>query len=565
MTLSGADRMRLPATRSRRSSNGLRALSFLLISLVLLLAAATVRAAEPEENADDVASSTLTYLNRPIITFLARVGPLEPEQRAKLALRRLQGLEDQQLSQEIQLQSITVDGEPGIVLTLGGRLLFGVAKGDLDPEQAPTLEAAALEAKNNLAAAFQARIEQARPGILLRAIAATIGSGVLLVALIWLSWQLRLRIHDWTSSLIARSIERATHAGVDWRRYGYAFTARVVQLLVIFTILTLIYLWVTFALSQFPVTYPLGSQMGGVVFGLLGQLGAGIIAAVPGVLTVAVIVVLAQAVSLTIGNIIEAVEKGHLRVPLIEAETASATRKIMRLLIWGTALAVAYPYIPGSDSLAFQGLSVLFGLMVSLGSTGVVSQMMSGTVLAYSRSLRPGDYVQIDTHEGTVTEVGAISTKLVTPGNAEVTIPNSVLVENTVINYSQRMKAGAALLSTRITIGYDTPWRQVHAMLLMAAGRVQQIRSDPAPYVFQRALTDFYVEYELYAALTQPRERIAALSALHGAIQDVFNEYGVQIMSPQFYEQPPQPLIVPKERWYAAPATGPLEPGKTAP
>lgn len=534
-----------------------RHLAFAALCVVMLgqiLVAAPAIAQEAPTEVAPPPPVTLTFLNREIITFRDSVGPLTPQRRAALSHRRLSEIDDALLENEIELEQITLGNRTGLVLTLDGRLLFGISPGDIDPELPTTVEELALDAREKLKEAFSARLEQRRPQVLARAIGFSIGAAILCVGLIWLVWLLRIHILEWVNGIIARSIERATHAGFDWRRYGYAFTARIVQLLTTFTILLLAYLWITFALSQFPVTQPLGSRMGGIVLQLIEDLGAGILDAIPGILTVAVIIVLAQAVNLTLGNVIQAAEERRLRVPLVDPETAGATRKILRILIWGIALAVAYPYIPGSSSLAFQGLSVLFGLMVSLGSTGVVSQMMSGTVLAYSRSLRPGDYVQIDTHEGTVSEVGAISTKLITPNNAEVTIPNSVLVENTVINYSQRLGNGASQISTKITIGYDTPWRQVHAMLLMAAERVPQIAVTPAPYVYQRALTDFYVEYELFAVISTPAERVPALSALHGAIQDVFNEYGVQIMSPQFYEQPPQPLVVPKERWFTAPA-----------
>jgi small-conductance mechanosensitive channel len=528
--------------------------TFLMGSFFACILASTDALAQDSDGGKMLEPATLTYLNRPIMVFRDSVGPLTPQQRADFALRRLSDIDDILLANEIEIQAVVLADKEGLVLTLDGRLLFGVSPGDTDPEQPRTIQDIAEDAKAKLKEAFDARLEQQRPMVLLRAIGYSAGGAVLILGLIWLAWQLRIRIHDWASALITRSIERATHAGLDWRRYGYAFTARIVQLLTTFAILALIYLWVTFVLSQFPVTQPLGTRLGDVVLVLLTNLASSVINAVPGILTVAVIILLAQAISLSVGNVIRAAEQEHVKVPLIDPETAGATRKILRFLIWGIALAVAYPYIPGSDSLAFQGLSVLFGLMVSLGSTGVVSQMMSGTVLAYSRSLRPGDYVQIDIHEGTVSEVGAISTKLVTPSNAEVTIPNSVLVENTVINYSQRLKTGACQTSTKITIGYDTPWRQVHAMLLMAADRVNQLAKNPSPFVYQRALTDFYVEYELFVVLPLPADRVPALSALHGAIQDVFNEFGVQIMSPQFYEQPPQPLIVPKEKWFTPPA-----------
>jgi small-conductance mechanosensitive channel len=197
-------------------------------------------------------------------------------------------------------------------------------------------------------------------------------------------------------------------------------------------------------------------------------------------------------------------------------------------------------------------LSVLIGVMITLGSTGIVAQMMSGTVLIYSRALHPGEYVSTGDVEGVVTEMGTISTKLLTVRNEEITIPNAVLVEATIKNYSVRRLA--ILLSTKVTIGYDTPWRQVQAMLLIAARNSPGLLETPKPYVIQRALTDFYVEYELFVHTARPLEQLTIMSTLHSRIQDIFNEHGVQIMSPQYYEQPPQPLIVPKEKWYAPPA-----------
>ena len=113
------------------------------------------------------------------------------------------------------------------------------------------------------------------------------------------------------------------------------------------------------------------------------------------------------------------------------------------------------------------------------------------------------------------------------------------------------------LVSTKVTIGYDTPWRQVHAMLVNAASRTPGVRTQPTPFVYQRALSDFYVEYELFAHIDKPLERVPILSAIHAAIQDEFNTYGVQIMSPNFYEQPVQALVVPREKWFEAPARPP--------
>lgn len=498
--------------------------------------------------------ATLTYLNRPIFTFRSNVGTTTPAERAERSYRRIADLPDAVLGKPIELQPVALGDQTGVVLTVGGNLLFGIAPGDVDPEYPLSVDILAQEVKAKLEAAFAARLEQQRMPVIVRGVAETAVATLLLVVLLWSIWHVRLRVREWLHTVLSARIEKVAKGRFQWRQYGLVLTVRLAQLVTGFLMLLLFYLWLAFSLGRFPVTQPLGERLGTFFLELLTDLGLKAVGAIPGVVTVIVIFLIAQAFSRAIANIAEAIEHRRVTIPFVRADTARATRQIVSFIIWGVAVAIAYPYIPGSNSLAFQGLSVLFGLMISLGSTGVVSQMMSGTVLAYTRALHVGDFVSIGEVQGMVSEVGAISTKLVTMSNEEITIPNSVLIENTVTNYSQSFSGSASQISVKVTIGYDTPWRQVHAMLLAAADEVDSLCKKPAPYVFQRALTDFYAEYELFAVVELPTERLAAISALNGKIQDVFNTYGVQIMSPQYYEQPPTPLIVPKEKWFTAPA-----------
>jgi small-conductance mechanosensitive channel len=197
---------------------------------------------------------------------------------------------------------------------------------------------------------------------------------------------------------------------------------------------------------------------------------------------------------------------------------------------------------------------VLLGLVLSLGSTGLVTQAMSGLVVVYSRALRRGDFVRINDIEGVVSEVATLATKIVNVRNEEITIPNSVLVSNSIHNFSKLAGTQGTLITSKVTIGYDAPWRQVHALLISAAEKTPGVRSDPKPYVYQRALSDFYVEYEVFVHIDRAADRIPLLSALHANIQDEFNEHGVQIMSPHFLSQPDQPVVVPKSHWFRTPA-----------
>jgi small-conductance mechanosensitive channel len=227
--------------------------------------------------------------------------------------------------------------------------------------------------------------------------------------------------------------------------------------------------------------------------------------------------------------------------------------------VWIFALVMAYPYIPGSDSEAFKGLSVLIGLMISIGGSGLVGQAASGLILMYTRTYRPGEYVRIAEHEGTIVEMGTFTTRVRTGLGEELTLPNSLVLGAVTKNYSRVVRGEGFVLDSTITIGYDVPWRQVHAMLIEAARRTEGVLSVPAPHVFQTALSDFYVEYRLICQgrPSEPRPRAQMLSDLHANIQDVFNEHGVQIMSPHYLGDPAQSKVVPKEQWYAAPAKPP--------
>jgi small-conductance mechanosensitive channel len=250
----------------------------------------------------------------------------------------------------------------------------------------------------------------------------------------------------------------------------------------------------------------------------------------------------------------DGVQAGRIHVAWIDETTARPTGRLLTAIIWLFALVAAYPYIPGSDSEAFKGIGVFVGLMLSIGASGVVNQAVSGLMLMYTKALRPGEFVQIGETEGTVVSVGFLTTRVETLRNVEGTLPNAYLAGNVTRNFSRLAINGGMRLPTSVTIGYDTPWRQVHAMLTMAAERTSRISKDPAPRVLQTALQDFYVEYTLVVCIADPKLKVGVLNELHAHIQDVFNEYGVQIMSPNYEPDPADKKFVPKEQWFQAPA-----------
>jgi small-conductance mechanosensitive channel len=236
---------------------------------------------------------------------------------------------------------------------------------------------------------------------------------------------------------------------------------------------------------------------------------------------------------------------------------------LLIVAVWLFALVVAYPYIPGSGTEAFKILSILVGVMIALGSTGLISQIMSGLFVTYSKGARPGDHVRIGDVEGEVLNVGLLATKLKTLNQEEITIPHSLLVGATTTNYSRLTSEEGMVITVSLTIGYDVPWRQVNELLLLAASRTPGIYQEPPPRVLQRELSTLYVQYDLLAHLEDGKNRAVVISELHCQIQDAFNEYGAQIMSPHFESQPGKPVLVPKSAGYASPVSSPAS-GMTA-
>lgn len=317
--------------------------------------------------------------------------------------------------------------------------------------------------------------------------------------------------------------------------------------------LVITYLWLAFVLQRFPFTRPWGEALGDFLVATASWMGNGIVAAIPGLFVVLVIVALTRTACKIVDMVFAAVMAGRVAVPGIYPETAQVTRRLVIAGLWLLAIVLAYPHIPGSNSLAFKGLSVFLGAVLSLGSTGVVNQAMSGLMLTYSRALRVDDFVRVGDVEGTVLDVGMLSTKIRTIAREEVTVPNAVVISRETVNFTRFSDEGVAI-NTTVTIGYDTPWRQVQALLIEAAVRTPGLREEPEPFVLQTGLSDFYPEYRLMAVIDQPETRGRVLSTLHATIQDLFNEYGVQIMSPHYRADPEEPLLVPPDRRNPPPA-----------
>jgi small-conductance mechanosensitive channel len=507
----------------------------------LPLAALLLASAGPAARAADAVE--LQVESRPVTRFLATLGSASPAERERLARERIESLPHADVDLPVTTAPFQLGDQRGVALMAGGRLVFVLLEADLDPSAGDQLQPAAAAAAERLGVALKARRDQRSLPLLLRAIGASAGATALFATLLWLLFRMRRGSVGILTGIANRRTEELTRRGLD---PGPLITATVRGLLFLVTwtlTAVLVDVWFTFVLGRFPATAPWADVLTGRVLSLLASLGIEVLRAVPGLVGVVVIAAATRALSGFISGFFDRVAAGTVQVPGLYPETVGATRRIAQAVLWMAALAVAYPYLPGSNSEAVKGLSLLVGVMVSLGSTGIMAQAMSGLVVVYSRSLAAGDSIRAGEVEGVVSEVGLLSTKVITLLGEEVTLPNNVLVSGGVRNFSRLNGGQGAQLTTTVTIGYDAPWRQVEALLIGAATGTAGLRPDVPPYVLQRSLSDFYVTYDLVARLERPVDRPQVLSALHGRIQDAFNQAGVQIMSPHFVLQPASPVL----------------------
>jgi small-conductance mechanosensitive channel len=495
---------------------------------------------------------TFTYVNRPIVVLKASVLGRSPMERAAGAERAL----DELIAQRITGPVVSRLFEGGALIAVGSRVVLALTTADIDNLSGETVQGVSARAVERLQQAIGEAEEARTPRALLRSAVVSFAALVFGLAALWVIQRARRRIGEKVIAAAEKTVAKSKLADlqvlqgmnlVDVER-------RIVTTALVLLDLVVVYWVLTFVLRQFPYTRPWGESLRGFLIFTIENLGLGIAKGLPGLFTAAVIFLFARFVTRAVGLWFRAVEQGRITARWIYPETAQPTRRLVNTLLWLFAAVVAYPYLPGSQTEAFKGVSVFLGLIVTFGSSGIVSQIMSGFMITYSRALRLGDFVKIGDVEGRVSHLGVLSTKLKTLRNEDVTIPNAVVVAQTTTDYSRFGDTDGVFTSTSVTIGYDTPWRQVHALLLQAAKRTAGLRREPEPLVLQAGLEDFYVKYTLLVCLERQETRPMTFGALHANIQDLFNEYGVQIMSPNYVLDPAAPKVVPKKDWFAAPA-----------
>ena len=292
--------------------------------------------------------------------------------------------------------------------------------------------------------------------------------------------------------------------------------------------------YLNLVLSFFPWTFNLSAKLFELVSTPIIGFGHGFVENLPNLFALIVVGAITSFVLRSLKHLFEQIGEGKVRIKGFYRDWADPSYRLVRIVVIVFAAVIAFPFIPGSSSPAFKGISIFMGVLLSLGSTSAVGNIVAGLVLTYMRPFVTDDFVEISGMRGVVESRGTFSTRLKTPTNEIISIPNASVSTNHIINFSRMAEKGGVNVGAVVTIGYDVPWRKVHALLISAARNVDNVLDTPPPKVLQLQLGDFYVEYKLIITTKNPERRFLIRSSLYQNIQDRFAEAGVEIMSPHY-------------------------------
>lgn len=512
---------------------------FVFFLLVLFFAGHPVQAAV---SADSLSADSSRIVSKGVMVMLyqipvfiihTRIGPLTPTERADLIKKKIELLADDPLFQPDSL--IIAESENSVDIVYGDQIITSVTLRDENAEKSDRF----LIAKERQTKIVFA-INRYRESISTTRLISGFGFALLVIVGMVILFRLINRVFRYLFELISRQKEWFLKK-LSFRQYKFLderrlltifqFLVRTVRLLIHFAVFlagltTIFYL--------LPWTKRFTVRVLELVIGPLKGILTGFVHYIPNLLTIIIIIFIARLVIRLFRYLKKEIERGTLSLPGFHIDFALPTFNILRILVIAITLILVWPFLPGSDSHIFQGVSVFLGLIFSLTSASTLSNVMAGFSLTYTRAFRLGDRVKIGEINGFIIEKTMLVTKIRTLKNEEVTIPNSKIMGSEVINYSIPADDKGLIIYTTVTIGYDAPWKQVHALLIAAAEATDDILKEPKPFVLQTGLNDFYVAYQINAYTRSPEKLQEIYSILHSNIQDKFNEAGMEIMSPHY-------------------------------
>lgn len=468
-----------------------------------------------------------------------RISSFTPEQRTQIISERIKQLAE---NVELDLEQFRVVDNPDKGFTdimAGDTIIFSVFDNDAKGTGMNRVGLAQSHLQKIKEAIFDYR-ESYKPGSILLGILLTVITTIITVFTFKLLNKIRSPLQEKIQSWERAHIPPLRLFGTeiltaDRVADGLDELFRFVSLVIV---LILGYTYFHLVLSYFPWTRQLSASLLANIGNAVSTLWQDFVNYVPNLIFVGFIILVTVYTLRFTRFIFTEIDRGNISFPGFYQEWSKPTYNIVRALIIAFAAIIAFPYLPGSGSPAFQGVSVFLGLLLSLGSSGAVSNIVGGAILTYTRAFRVGDVVKIGEAQGQIVEQTLLVTRIYTPKNLTITIPNSTVVSSQIINFSaagQDKTRNPLILSTTITLGYDTPWKKVYEAMIEAALATKHILTEPMPFVWQTSLNDFHVSYEINAYTDKPERMPWILAELHQNLQDYCNQAGIEIMSPNFH------------------------------
>ncbi|MEQ1796181.1 MAG: mechanosensitive ion channel domain-containing protein [Nitrospira sp.] len=511
---------------------------FLILPLFFVLPQATASAVNPAAQSPQTplakpVGAPVVFADETLFTLYDSLGPFTPQVRAQAVAERLAVLARDPFT---RIYPVTAtDRESTSELVYGEMVVMTVTDRDAQPTGTIRQELAKDYAQRIKTALAKFREQVTAQALMIDAGLALLDTLILVVLLVLFHKtfpKLYAKIEAWRGTAIhAIKIQRVELLSADQIAAGLTGLAKAIR---VAAVLVLLYVYLTTVLGIFPWTRGISAALFGAVLSTLSTIGQAFATYAPNVISIVIIVIVTRYIIKLISLLFTGIERGAITFAEFQRDWAQPTYKIVRFLVIVFAAIAIFPYIPGSQSEGFRGISVFLGLLLSLGSAVSISNIIAGVVLTYMHPFRIGDRVKVADTIGDVIEKGLLVTRIRTIKNVDVTIPNSLVLSNHLINFSSSAKNLGLILHTSVTIGYDAPWKTVHELLIAAARATTHILQKPEPFVLQTSLDDFYVTYEINAYTDQANLMATIYAELHQHIQDTFNEAGVEIMSPHY-------------------------------
>lgn len=510
----------------------------LLAQLNALSEKENIRIKSKKAQIDSLKKTTLGFpvkgfFNDTLFLLYSKLGSFSPKERADAINKRIDGLSNNLNFNENSL--VIEDSESTVDIVFGETIIMSVLENDALWNDT---------SRHKLAEEYRSKINAAvlkyKEATTFKTLAKQIGLALLVLLVIVFLIKYISKLFNWIAEKIIFQ-ENKKIKGINLKDYTLFDAKRQVNALLIvnktvkwFVILLAIYIALPILFGIFPWTKHFADILIGYILNPVKNILHAFWNYLPSLFTIIVILIVFRYALKGIYFFKEEIEKGDMQITGFYPDWAAPTYQLVRILVIAFMFVILFPYLPGSDSPVFQGVSVFLGFLFTFGSAGSLSNIIAGLVLTYMRLFTIGDRVKIGEVMGDVIEKSPLVTRLRTAKNEIISIPNSTVMNSHTINYSSDAPANGLIIHTTVTIGYDIPWKDMYAALIDAALRTDFVLDEPQPFVLQTSLEDFYVAYQINAYIREVSKQATIYSHLHQNIQDVCNERGIEIMSPHY-------------------------------